>query len=278
MRLKRCVVFLALFLALLIPTVSEAGVSIVGGQSREKSVEIGKDYPGIIFIRNHGEEPQEVKIYQTDYLFFCGGTNIYGEPAGKDVRSNANWITFSPQRLTIPAKSTSAVNYLTEVPDDETLRGTYWSMLMVEGVGKDSPEAIEPEKDKIKVGIRQVIRYGIQMVTHIGNTGSRELEFLETELLKIIEENGGKKRILQVDVENTGERWLRPFLWVELYDMEGRYIGRFEGGRKRIYPGTSVRFKVDLTEVPKDEYKSLVIADCGGDDVFGITYTLKFQK
>ncbi len=261
----------SLFLFLLIPIASEAAVSVVGGLSHERALEIGKTYQGTIFIKNHGDAPEEVRVYQTDYLFFFDGRNLYGEP-GETVRSNALWITFSPRRLRVPAKGRSAVNYTIRVPDDESLTGTYWSMMMVEGMGKP-PEAVEEEKGKIKLGMRQVMRYGIQMVTHIGDTGVRELKFLKTKLLK--EE---KERILQVDIENIGERWLRPFLWAELYDEEGTYIGRFEGGRLRIYPGTSVRFKVDLSEVPKGIYKALVVADCGGDDVFGATYTLRFEK
>lgn len=263
------------FLLLLIPIGSEAGVSVIGGLTHERIVgnpEIGETYRGTILIRNTGEEPQEVKVYQTDYLFFFDGRNIYGEP-GETPRSNADWITFSPKRLVIPPKETSQVNYTVKVPDDETLVGTYWSMIMVEGISKDSPEVIKPEEGKVKLGIRTVLRYGIQMVTHIGDTGARKLKFSNTKLLKDEE-----MRILQLDIENIGERWLRPFLWAELYDEKGSYIGRFEGGRLRTYPETSVRFKIDLSQVPKGEYKALVVADCGRDDVFGATYTLRFEK
>ena len=144
---------------------------------------------------------------------------------------------------------------------------------MVEVVSKVSPESITEDKGKVKLGIRHAVRYGIQMVTHIGDTGARNLKFLSTRLLK-----EGEARVLQVHIENIGERWLRPFLWAELYDEKGSYIGRFEGGRLRIYPGTSARYRVDLSEVPKGKYKALVIADCGGEDVFGVTCTLKFEK
>lgn len=244
----------------------------MGGLTHERVAKVGETYRGVIFIRNSSEKLQEVKVYHTDYLFFFDGRSIYGEP-GKDARSNANWISFRPKRLTIPPKETSGVNYTVNVPDDENLVGTYWSMLMVEGISKNSPGAIREEKGKVKLGIRQVTRYGIQMVTNIGDTGARRLKFLETKLLKEEE-----RRILQVDMENIGERWLRPFLWAELYDEKGSYIGRFEGGGWRIYPGTSVRYRLDLSQAPKGEYKALVIADCGGEDVFGVTCTLKFEK
>ena len=87
-----------------------------------------------------------------------------------------------------------------------------------------------------------------------------------------------EKRVLQVDLENIGQRWLRLSLWVELYDESGRYIGKFDGQRKRTYPGTSVRCKVDLSNIPKGTYKALVVADCGGDYIFGANYNLKFEK
>lgn len=265
--------FLILFsLLLLLPVSSEADLFIAGSLTHEREAKVGETYRGSIFIRNKGEGSQEVKVYQTDYLFFFDGRNIYGEP-GKLKRSNAGWITFSPKWLTIPPNGVSQVNYTVKVPDDEILIGTYWSMLMVEEIAKSSPGATREEKGKVKLGIRQVIRYGIQMVTHINDTGVLKLKFLETKLLRM-----GERRILQVDIENIGERWLRPFLWAELYDEEGSYIGRFEGGRFRIYPGTSVRYRLDLSQVPQGEYKSLVVADGGGEDVFGATYTLKFEK
>jgi hypothetical protein len=122
------------------------------------------------------------------------------------------------------------------------------------------------------VAVGHVIRYAIQIVTHMGNSGQRNLKFIDTELVR-----DDSQRYLSVDLENTGERWLRPTLWAELYSRSGAYIGKFEGGKLRIYPGTSARYTIDLTQAEQGEYKALVIADCG-DDVFGATYSLVFQK
>jgi len=256
-RLKGLAVPLAVLLLLAMVQPGEAGVAVIGGLSREKTVEPGKTYKGVMFICNPGDKPQDVKVYQTDYLFFCDGTNLYGEP-GKDPRSNADWISFSPPRLTIPPGQTVPVNYVIQTPADESLKGTYWSMIMVEGVSEVSPPTLESEQDTVKVGIRNVIRYGVQIVTHIGNTGSVQLEFLATKLLR---QNG--KRLLRVE---------------ELYDQDGRYVGRFEGLRVRTFPGTSVRGKIDLTSVPEGTYQALLVADGGADAIFGVTYTLKLEE
>lgn len=272
MKTRTIIFCAALLFSVLVPYVAEAGVSIVGGLTHKKEAQIGKTYKGTISIRNTGDEPQEVRVYQTDYLFFFNGSDIYGQP-GKDPRSNANWLIFNPHRMIIPPNGTATVNYTVKVPNDPNLVGTYWSMIMVEGIPKSSPLSSQPEKGKTKIGIMQVMRYGIQMVTHIGDTGERKLKFLNTKLLRETE-----RKVLQVDMENIGQRWLITSLWVELYDENGAHLGKFEGGKRRIYPGTSVRLKVDLSSVPKGNYKAMVVADCGGDYIFGANYTLKFEK
>lgn len=259
------------FLGLLIPIGGEAGVTLIGGLSHERVVEISETYQGTILIKNSSDEPQEVKIYQTDYLFFCDGTNIYGEP-GKDVRSNTGWISFSPARLIIPPQETGAVNYTIRVPDDKPLAGTYWSMIMVEGIGKDSPEAsTASEEDKVKIGINQVMRYGIQIITHIGDGGVRDLKILDQKFIKQDE-----NYLFQLDIENVGERWLRPQVWAELYNQKGSFIGKFSGGVLRIFPGTSVRYRIGLNDIPSGKYKALLVIDNGDEYIWGLQYNLEF--
>lgn len=315
---------------------SEARILVVGALTRELTVKPGETYRGVIILKNASEQPEQMKIYQTDYLFFADGRNIYGEP-GKLARSNATWLTFNPSRVTVPPKSEVPIHYTLKVPRNkpvsqskeakasgeksqsneerasrgksanreskvpktsnnqsqsdekktsrdkspgsksnasanELLPGTYWSMLMVESLPKGHPEVEGAEADQVGVGVLQVTRYGIQIATHIGAGGTREIKFRQRKLLA---KEG--KRFLQIDLENTGERWLNPKVWSELYDQKGGLVGRFDSGaKKRLYPGTSVRHRLDLSKVPKGKYKALVVADDGGKDVWGAQYNLKF--
>jgi hypothetical protein len=267
MNAKRRMILTVLFFCFLIPCVAMAEVTIPGGLTKEREARIGEEYHGVIVIQNSSDERQEVKAYQTDYLFFHDGKNIYGEP-GKLGRSNANWITFSPERFIIPPKDSYTLKYTVKVPDNEALVGTYWSVIMVEGVAPVSSDTI-----RNGIGVRQVMRYGIQMVTHIGNTGERKIKFLNTQLLRVQE-----KRILQIDVENIGERWLRPVLWTELFDEEGGQKGKFDGRKIRIYPGTSARIRVDLSEVPDGKFMALVVADNGDEYIFAAQLTLNITS
>ena len=264
---KRFTLFLFVsFLCCFSSLVVKAQVIVIGELTQEKDVSPGDSYNGTIMLQNVGPDSGEVKVYQQDYLFSFNGTSQYLKP-GTVQRSNSAWVTFSPKQISVPPKQRSIVNYTVNVPSVDTLRGTYWSMLIVEPVSEIGPA---PEKG---IAVHTVVRYGIQVITNIGDTGSRKLRFLHTKLLK---EKG--KRFLQVDIENTGERILRPKLLVELYDGTGNKIGTYEAEAHRTYPGTSIRQRVDLSKVPTGTYKALVIADCGGDDLFGAQYTLKIEK
>lgn len=249
-----------------------AQVSVIGELSQDRTVKPGESYTGVIVVRNDTNEPQEAKVYQTDYSFQSDGTNNYGDP-GTLPRSNAKWIAYSPSYLTLPPLATMAVNYTVSVPKDtmgKKLTGTYWSMLMVEGIQKGSAESSLPQKDKkAQMGITQTIRYGIQVASTIANTGTKKIEFLGVAM-----DTTGGKRSLRIDIKNTGEIGMRPDVSVELFNAQGASAGKFPGVKYRIYPGTSVRQLIDISSVPRGTYKALVVVDAGGDDIYGAQYTL----
>jgi hypothetical protein len=63
-----------------------------------------------------------------------------------------------------------------------------------------------------------------------------------------------------------------------MYDNDGTLIGNYAGQSIRTYPGTSIKQRIDLTEVPVGTYKALVVADCGDEDLFGIQYTITIEE
>ena len=259
----------ALVLAL-IAGACHAGI-VVDGLVHERVAGFGEVYTGTITIRNAGAETMAARLYQKDYLFYSNGSNVYGDP-GVDERSNASWVTLSANYVEVPGQSSVEVEYTVNVPADDSLRGSYWSLLMIEelptgGVGP-AQEYQLPQRSSVK----QALRYGVQMVTHIGGTGERVVAFTDRNL---VQANDGTRTLL-IDVENTGERSLRPNLWVELHDSSGHRLGRFESAKKRLYPGTSVRFAVDLTAAPSGSYQALVVVDNGDEHVFGAQYGLDF--
>jgi hypothetical protein len=260
-------IMLSLFM---IPIRLDAGITIEGPLTHERIVQPGESFRGTIAIRNTGERAAEVKVYRTDYSFAADGRNDYGPP-GRLVRSNADWLHLGREQITVAARSLVNLNYELRVADDATLNGTYWSMVMVEPVSARE-STLDPREGEVHAQLTQVMRYAIQMVTHISDSGSRALAFSDPQLVKT-----KGQRLFNLDVENTGERWLRPQLWLELFDRNGRPVGKFGGAQKRIYPATSVRYQTDLSEVPIGRYRMLIVADGGGNDLFGSQIELNIE-
>jgi hypothetical protein len=246
-------------------------IKVLGSLTHEKISDSGEAYSGTILIKNAGESPCRVKIYQTDYLFYADGTNLYGSPASNPY-SNAKWIALSAKWLTIPAGETAPVNYEVQIPHISDLQGTYWSLVMVEPAADNGPAQTAAEKGKYVLGLQTNIRYGVQIITDIKDSGTRKIELLNK---RLIEENG--KRFLQLDIKNTGERWLNPSVSVQLYGKDGKLFGTFGNAKNRIFPTCSVRHKIYLGDIPKGEYKALVIVDNGDQYVFGANYELTIQ-
>jgi hypothetical protein len=247
-------------------------VSVLGGLTHEMTLNPGGKYEGKIQILNKGDCPAQVRVFQVDYSFYADGRTFYNAP-GSNRRSNAPWIIVSPSRITIPPQETASIYYELNAPNDSTLRGTYWSVIMVEPLPEAAASDIKSQDGKVVLGLQTVIRYAVQIITNIGDTGSSAVRLADN---KVIPDKG--KRILQTDIENVGDRWLSPAVWAELYDKDGQFVGRFEAGRKRIFPNCSVRHFLDLSAVPKGTYTALFVVDNGDDRVFGATYEVSLSQ
>ena len=246
---------------------AHASISISDGLTRDFHLCPGEVKEGIIEVRNSSDEPQRVRLYQTDYLFFADGSNHYDDP-GTTVRSNADWIVFSPQEVEIAPRGTAQVLFRITVPQDETLVGTYWSMLMAEPV----PDVPDPEMDTgtPAVGVRMVIRHGIQISVTIDGEGE-----------KMVQPHGNLEKLaegtfLHLDLDNTGEFLVRPAVWAEIYNAGGELTERQTSDPLRIYPGCSVRHKFGL-ELAPGAYQALVVIDNGGGEVWGTQYNLEID-
>lgn len=260
---------LTLLLTLLFST-SQAGITVIGNLARHAAIKPGDAFEGVILLKNTDKLPAEARVFQTDYLSDSAGRTDYAAP-GSHPRSNAAWITITPTRVKVESGATVSVRYKGRAPADGKLRGTYWSMIMVEPY---APAAIDPQgkTTEVAVGLQTVVRFGVQVVTELGRDGTRSLEILSKGFAK-----ADGKRLLLLDIGNNGERLLIPAMGVELFDCNGASLGKFDAGRTRIYPTCSTRAKIDLTDVPPGKYTALVLLDSGEDQVMGAQYELAIE-
>jgi hypothetical protein len=258
--------FLALWIAAHLGS-TRAGVAPDGEATQVHGAKPGDVYRGSIAIRNTGPDVMQVKLYQTDYRFAADGSNDFGAPATQ-ARSNAAWIRLNREQLTVGPMGVASVDYEVRVPAEASLTGTYWSVVMVQ----ELPAAEASGSSRGGVRLSQTVRHAIQLITEIGDAARSDLMFRNA---RLVEHQG--MRELEVDLENTGERWLRTDLWIELHDAQGRFAGRFTARRCRTFPGTSVRNRIALAQLPDGKYLALLVADGGRNDLFGTQLELDLR-
>lgn len=250
---------------------SNAQVIVRGSLAQEEKAAPGNTYEGTVELYNQGDTVRTVEVSFRDYLFTYEGQSQYLDPGSHD-RSNAPWIDYGASTVTIPPQAETNIEYDVQVPDTMSgdapsgaLLGTYWSMLIVEPLNQNPN--VEAEQG---LAVQQVRRYGIQIITHIQNTGSPALEVLSTNLV-----SEGDRTLLRLAVKNTGTRGDRPGVRLEMYDEEGELVLEQTSSPKRVYPGTSVRHQLDLTDLAPGEYQALLVLESKSGRPTGMQFSVE---
>lgn len=239
---------------------AEGQIMVVGNSVQEQDIAPGERHGGRIRLRNQGTADVPVRIYQRDYVFQADGTNLYPSP-GSLPRSNATWMAVSPSDLVVPAGEEVDVSYQVTVPADPTLAGTYWSMIMVEPTEADRDAAAA----RGSVGLRAIVRFGVQVATHIGDAPPHRLRLANPNLTAA----GEGERHLAFELVNEGDAGFRPKVSVDVFDQQGNVAASVEDQRGLLYPGTSALQHVPLGDLSPGVYEAVVVVDTGALEVFG---------
>jgi hypothetical protein len=249
-----------------------AQVSVDGSTVRDHRAQPSESYSGTFTIVNASDEPQEAKLYQTDYLTNANGSNSYGRP-GSGVRSNGAWVSVAPSVVMLPPRSRREVTFTVTVPAEQSLSGSYWSMVMVEGVPHGSSESTlpVPGRSRVQAAVVTRTRYAVQIITQVGAPIKPVATF---DAPAVHAAKDGTKE-LQLDLVNTGIRSFAPSFTLEVYTQDGTRVTSAAASREMLYPGTSLRQHFVLRALPSGTYRALVTMDAGDDTVLGAQYTLK---
>ena len=118
------------------------------------------------------------------------------------------------------------------------------------------------------------MRYAVQIVTHIGSSGSEDFRLTS---IRFTGDDPTLLGALDVDLENVGDRMIQADLRVELFGAAGEAVGTFLSLRRRTFPTTSVRYTTDLSEVPAGAYKMLLILRLVSGSIYASEYSIGAQ-
>lgn len=250
---------------------AEGAVSVTGDFIRTHPLPPGGTVTGTIVLENGGDAAQNVRVYTTNFLYGTDGVAHF-EDATPTPRSNMAWITLDRDQVDLPPGGRGTVTYTVTAPNNPGLKGSYWSMIMIEPI---SPEELIPREksDKtLNMTIKTITRQAVQIITEIEGEGLAAMRFGE---LKLTEEENGLG--LNLELVGEGEKILRTNLWVEIYNDDQGLVGKFACDPFGLHPGCSRLEEIPIAPLPRGRYTALIVADCGGDDVFGVQTELVIQ-
>ena len=134
-------------------------------------------------------------------------------------------------------------------------------MIFIEGVPSDEAQIpFGDEEEEMNVGISTVFRYAVQIFATIEGTELREATFSSMEFRQM---EGGFDVVALM--ENLGNIHMRPEVWLEIHNTEGRLVWEQEHIRQTILPESTREYIFELRELPLESgtYLVMVIANYG---------------
>ncbi len=246
-----------------------AGIVVLNGLTHAYKVENGKVYKGKVEIENTGTKPQSVKLFLQDFTYHADGSINY-TTVRTNSRTNGDWIKLNTNLITLKGKEKTEVFYEITVPNQSVDPGSYWSVIIVEPV-----DDIKPSDDKVGVNITSVVRYAIQIITDYATEKAKpDLKF---ESVKIEKEEG--KQIAKIAIANSGNLYCKPTAAIEIYNRKtGERIGSYSSIAMGLLPQTSKSFYIDISKVPADHYKAVIIATDEDENAFALNVELEVKN
>jgi hypothetical protein len=257
-------------------TASAQNFSIAFG--REESIlNSGETFSDGIPVTNISDEPINVRIYAGDWIRVSGQTSGYSFelPSGREDRSLAEWLVFSPERMTIEPGETKDVRFAVNVPADSNLNGSYWAVIFIENVPIEVPEGELPDSEAMQVGVSIAFRYAIQIYTTIQGTEIKDVTFKSLDIAQA--EQGLDVTAV---IENLGNVYLRPEVWLELRDTAGEVVYRQDYINQTLLPESArdYTFEVRDLSVEPGRYLAMVIADYGAANLIAAQQVLEITS
>lgn len=252
-------------LCLCITLASYAGIQVQNGLTHTHSGIAGNTITGKIRVKNVGKKEERILIYKQDLSLSCGNTVEYSE-VGTHPRSSASWIQTNVDEKVIGVGEEYDILYTITIPNSADLSGTYWHIMMIEG--------LDPIKEEAESGVKisSRVRYAIQMLVDVGTFQSPQLAFENFAYQK----NQAGNQTIHVQLANKGDYASKTKLTLEVYGANGEKLKVIESQSKRLYPKKCNDFELELKGLPAGKYEGIVVAD-NGKDLFGANISISIQ-
>ncbi|MDZ7877119.1 MAG: hypothetical protein U5L45_05590 [Saprospiraceae bacterium] len=254
-----------LFILLILSSHLSAAIQVLNGLTHMHPTAAGGQISGKILLKNESAKEARILIYKQDLIANCGNAIAY-TTINTHNRSLGNWLqTNIDEKILLPHEEYTLF-YTINVPKDSIEKGTYWSVLMIEGA--------DPIKEENTNGmqVNSKVRYAIQVLADVGGFESPKLTFEDVKY----EAKEKNNKTLKVRVKNDGLCSAKTKVSIEIFSDKGLKIKGYEAVQKRIYPNLCNEFELLLDDMPQGKYEGVLVAD-NGKDIFGSNITIDIE-
>lgn len=227
-----------------------ASVIVVNGLTHIYNGVSGTQIKGEVVLLNNSNVDQTIHFSLNDAIFSCTENRIFSNSI-THKNSSLSWFDGSLIDKTLSPKEKFTYQFVINVPNDATIRGTYWSMLML-----DIDNPIRKEKIGNNIGLNTKIRYAIGLLTNVNTYTEVNIDFQKVDLKK---DTSTKK--LEIKINNLNQYVEGIKLSLEVYDANGKKIFESATLRNMVFPGFCKDYSIDLSTLENGQYECLLVAD-----------------
>jgi len=208
---------------------------------------------GSIPLENTSDKPIFVTVHMEDWAYISSsdGSKKFS-PAGTLANSCANWVKFSPAKLSIPPYGKGMVSYMVNVPQDAT--GGYYSVLFFESIMSNAAN---------DQGVNVDVALSIGTLFYVEPQGTIRREVALRNLT--LEKNAEKSSFnLSLEMENTGNIDATASGTFHIMDKKGMVYTRGEFNKVYTLPGDKAQLLSEWKEaLSKGIYDLILTIDIG---------------
>ncbi|TDE05910.1 hypothetical protein [Flavobacterium sandaracinum] len=238
---------------LLFINITYSSVIVVNGLTHIYTGASGSQIQGEIILLNNSDEEQTLNFSLNDAIFSCTENRVFSNSVTHE-NSSLKWFDGSLMNKILLPKERYTYKFMINIPKDMTLRGTYWTMLMI-----DIDKPIKKEKLAKNIGLNTKVRYAIGLLTHVNAFADVNLDFNRIDVDK-----AEPNRNLKIKIENQNSFLEGVKLSLEVYDSTGEKVLESTTLRNMVFPGFCKDYVIDISTLPKGSYECLLVADTRG--------------
>jgi len=229
-----------------------SSVTILNGLSHLYSGNSGDIIEGEIVLLNSSDKNQRVSFYLNDAVFSCEKGREFKADFSHSS-SSTDWFNGEVTEKVIAPREKYVFKFSLEIPNDPSLHGSYWTILMV---SVDNP--IREEQLESNIGLDTKIRYAVGLLTQVNKLDEVDLDFKKMELIK--SPNPGQKT-LSIQMKNLGKFIETVSITLEIYNKDGEKVKELRTDRNLVFPNSCKTYDINLSTIPSGDYDCVIIAD-----------------